>query len=107
MHTRHWWKRPCSRNKVLPETFPPAEWSVVTKDLLVRRRLWSTCSNKEFSEVNDIMASWVWILLVIALVAAVLGFGGVFAAAAGLLKVIFWIAIVLFVIGLLMGRRAV
>ena len=46
-------------------------------------------------------------MLVVAIVAAVLGFGGVFAVAAGMLKVIFWIAIVLFVIGLFMGRRAV
>ena len=52
------------------------------------------------------MASWVWILLVIAIVAAILGFGGIFAVAAGALKVIFWIAIVLFVIGLFVGRRA-
>lgn len=39
------------------------------------------------------MASWVWILLVVAIVAAILGFGGVFAVAAGLLKIIFWVAI--------------
>ena len=52
------------------------------------------------------MASWVWILLVVAIVAAILGFGGVFAVAAGLLKIIFWVAIILFVIGLFVGRRA-
>ena len=52
------------------------------------------------------MASWVWMLLVVAIVAAILGFGGIFAAAAGILKVIFWVAIVLFVIGLITGRRA-
>jgi uncharacterized membrane protein YtjA (UPF0391 family) len=52
------------------------------------------------------MASWVWILLVVAIVAAILGFGGVFAVAAGFLKIIFWVAIILFVIGLFVGRRA-
>jgi uncharacterized membrane protein YtjA (UPF0391 family) len=53
------------------------------------------------------MASWIWALLIIAIVAAVLGFGGIFAAAAGLLKVIFWVALVLFIIGLFMGRRTI
>jgi uncharacterized membrane protein YtjA (UPF0391 family) len=52
------------------------------------------------------MASWVWVVLVIAIVSAILGFGGVFAVAAGIVKVIFWVAIVLFVIGLFVGRRA-
>ena len=50
------------------------------------------------------MASWVWIFLVIAIIAAILGFGGIFAVAAGILKIIFWIAIVVFVIGLIAGR---
>jgi len=44
--------------------------------------------------------------LLIAVVSAILGFGGVFAVAAGILKVIFWVALILFVIGLLVGRRA-
>ena len=53
------------------------------------------------------MAYWVWILLVVAIVAAILGFGGIFVAAAGVLKIIFWIALVLFIIGLSTGRRTV
>ena len=53
------------------------------------------------------MASWVWALLVIAILAAILGFGGVFAVATGFLKIIFWVAIVLFIIGLFAGRRTV
>ena len=53
------------------------------------------------------MASWVWALLVIAIVAAILGFGGVFAVAAGILKIIFWVALVLFLFGLFVGRRAI
>ena len=53
------------------------------------------------------MASWVWIFLIIAIVAAILGFGGVFAVAAGILKIIFWIAVVLFIVGLIVGRRTV
>ena len=53
------------------------------------------------------MATWVWAVLIIAIVAAILGFGGVFAVAAGILKVIFWVALILFVVGLFMGRRTV
>jgi uncharacterized membrane protein YtjA (UPF0391 family) len=53
------------------------------------------------------MLGWIWVLLVVAVIAAILGFGGIFVAAAGILKVIFWIAIALFVIGLIAGRRAV
>ncbi len=53
------------------------------------------------------MASWVWILLAVAVLAAILGFGGIFAAAAGVLKIIFWIALVLFLVGLVTGRRTV
>ena len=53
------------------------------------------------------MAGWVWALLVVAIVAAILGFGGIFVVAAGILKIVFWVAIVLFLIGLFMGRRTV
>jgi len=37
-------------------------------------------------------------LLIIALVAAILGFGGIALAAAGIAKIIFWIALVLLLI---------
>jgi uncharacterized membrane protein YtjA (UPF0391 family) len=53
------------------------------------------------------MAGWVWALLVIAIIAAILGFGGIFTVAAGILKIVFWVAIVLFIIGLFVGRRTV
>lgn len=53
------------------------------------------------------MASWVWAVLVIAILAAILGFGGIFAAAAGILKIIFWVALILFFIGLFTGRRTI
>jgi uncharacterized membrane protein YtjA (UPF0391 family) len=53
------------------------------------------------------VATWVWAVLIIAIVAAILGFGGIFAVAAGVLKVIFWVALILFVVGLFMGRRTV
>ena len=47
---------------------------------------------------------WTLIFLVIALIAAVFGFGGVAAGAATIGKVLFFIFIVLFVVSLIMGR---
>jgi uncharacterized membrane protein YtjA (UPF0391 family) len=52
---------------------------------------------------------YAWIFLILALIAAIFGFGGVAVAAAGIAKVLFFVFIALFIIGLLMGagRRAV
>jgi uncharacterized membrane protein YtjA (UPF0391 family) len=44
--------------------------------------------------------------LVIALIAGVLGFTGIYVAAAGIAKILFFIFLVLFVISLFTGRRA-
>lgn len=49
------------------------------------------------------MLKWAFIFLVIALIAAVFGFGGIASAAAGIAKILFFIAIAIFVIMLLMG----
>ncbi len=49
------------------------------------------------------MLTWAIIFLVVALVAAVFGFGGVSTAAAGIAKVLFFIFVVLFIISLLFG----
>ena len=57
------------------------------------------------------MLNWVVTFLIIALVAAVLGFGGIAGAAVEIAKVIFFIAILLFlisaVVGLVRGRTRV
>jgi len=53
------------------------------------------------------MLSYAWVFLILAIIAAVFGFGGVAVAAAGIAKVLFFIFIALFVVGLLTGRRAV
>ncbi len=49
------------------------------------------------------MLSWVITFLIIALIAAVLGFGGIAGAAVGIAKIIFFIAIILFLISLITG----
>jgi uncharacterized membrane protein YtjA (UPF0391 family) len=54
------------------------------------------------------MLNLVVTLLIIALIAAVLGFGGIAMAAVGLAKVIFFVALLLFLIAILAGSlRAV
>jgi len=49
------------------------------------------------------MLNWVITLLIIALIAAVLGFGGLAGTAIGLAKLIFYIAVILFVVSLVFG----
>ena len=49
------------------------------------------------------MLNWVVTFLIIALVAAVLGFGGIAGAAVEIAKVIFFIAILLFLVAVVVG----
>jgi len=51
------------------------------------------------------MLSWALTFLVIALIAGVLGFGVVAGTAASIAKILFVVFLVLFVVGLIMGRR--
>lgn len=53
------------------------------------------------------MLRWTIVLLVTALIAAVLGFGGIAGAAADLAKILFWVFLTLFAISLILGRRRV
>ena len=57
------------------------------------------------------MLSWVVTFLVVALIAGILGFGGVAGASIEIAKIIFFIAVVLFlvsaVVGLVRGRNQV
>ncbi len=58
--------------------------------------------------MEDLMLSWAIFFLVVALVAAILGFGGIAGTAIGIAKIIFVVAIVLFLISGVMHlmRRA-
>jgi uncharacterized membrane protein YtjA (UPF0391 family) len=51
------------------------------------------------------MLNWALIFLVVALLAAALGFGGIAGAAAGFAKILFFLFLILFLVSLLMGRR--
>lgn len=50
------------------------------------------------------MLGWALTFLVIALIAAVFGFGGVYSAATGIAKILFFVFLVLFVVSLIFGR---
>jgi uncharacterized membrane protein YtjA (UPF0391 family) len=57
------------------------------------------------------MLKWAVIFLIVALVAALLGFGGIAGAAAGFAQILFFVALAVFVImliaGLATGRKVV
>ncbi len=62
-------------------------------------------SNLTFQILEIAMLGWALTFLVIALIAGVLGFGVVAGTAATIAKILFVVFLVLFVIGLIMGRR--
>jgi uncharacterized membrane protein YtjA (UPF0391 family) len=62
----------------------------------------SASSQLTFYERRIAMLGWALTFLVIALIAAALGFGGIAGAAAGLAKIIFFIFLVLLLISLVM-----
>jgi uncharacterized membrane protein YtjA (UPF0391 family) len=50
------------------------------------------------------MLRWTVIFLIIAIIAAIFGFGGIYDAATDIAKILFFIFIVLFLISLIRGR---
>ncbi len=61
--------------------------------------------DKLFSPLEIAMLGWALTFLIIALIAGVLGFGVVAGTAASIAKILFVVFLVLFVIGLVLGRR--
>ncbi|MEF2071308.1 DUF1328 domain-containing protein [Consotaella aegiceratis] len=56
------------------------------------------------------MIGWALTFLIVALIAAALGFGGIAGTAVGIAKIIFFVAIILFVLSLIFGgfrRRSI
>jgi uncharacterized membrane protein YtjA (UPF0391 family) len=51
------------------------------------------------------MLHWAAVFFVIAIVAAVFGFGGIAASATGIAKVLFFAFVIMAVVSLLLGRR--
>jgi len=53
------------------------------------------------------MLHWSLVFLVFALIAAILGFGGLDGAAVGIAKILFFVFLVIWLVAFLLGRRAV
>jgi uncharacterized membrane protein YtjA (UPF0391 family) len=53
------------------------------------------------------MLHWSLIFLVLAIIAAIFGFGGIAGTAIGIAKILFFVFLVLWIVGLIFGRRAV
>ena len=53
------------------------------------------------------MFSWVIALVVIAIIAAIFGFGGIAASAAGIAQILFWVALILAIVGFIVSRNRV
>ncbi|HTJ78914.1 MAG TPA: DUF1328 domain-containing protein [Rariglobus sp.] len=51
------------------------------------------------------MLSWSITFLIIALIAAALGFGGIAGTAVGIAKILFFVFLVLFILSVIFGRR--
>ncbi|MFT3729021.1 MAG: DUF1328 domain-containing protein [Terricaulis sp.] len=49
------------------------------------------------------MLSWALIFFVVAIIAAIFGFGGIATASAGIAQILFFLFLVLFVVSLIMG----
>jgi uncharacterized membrane protein YtjA (UPF0391 family) len=53
----------------------------------------------------NIMLSWAIAFFIIAIIAAVFGFGGIAAGAAGIAKVLFFLFLIAFLVSLVLGMR--
>jgi uncharacterized membrane protein YtjA (UPF0391 family) len=85
--------------------------SISPLDYFPRSRVWRQPDANETKAEKLIMLSWVVTFLVVALIAGILGFGGIAGASIEIAKAIFFIAVILFivsaVVGLARGRTRV
>jgi uncharacterized membrane protein YtjA (UPF0391 family) len=82
----------------------------------VWRQAWKNCNRYNCRRIVQqqyldgtremVMLYYAVVFLVIALIAGALGFFGVAGAAVGIAKILFFVFLVLFVVSLLIGRRA-
>jgi uncharacterized membrane protein YtjA (UPF0391 family) len=77
--------------------------------MLPRPSVWLNGLSRAFSQTEriDEMLWYAWVFLVVALLAAILGFGSIAVAAAGIAKICFVLFLVLFLISAIAGRRTV
>jgi uncharacterized membrane protein YtjA (UPF0391 family) len=71
--------------------------------VLQRSRIRNAGFGLDTQDVEVVMLSWVVTFLIIALVAGLLGFGGIAGASIEIAKIVFFVAIVLFAVSALVG----
>jgi uncharacterized membrane protein YtjA (UPF0391 family) len=54
-----------------------------------------------------VMLRWSVTFFIIAIIAAIFGFGGIAASAAGIAKVLFFVFVVLFLLSIIFGKRSI
>jgi uncharacterized membrane protein YtjA (UPF0391 family) len=64
-------------------------------------RIAPPCIPNQLLELN--MLSWAIGFFIVAIIAAVFGFGGIASSAAGIAKILFFLFLILFVVSLIMG----
>ena len=74
--------------------------------LFVRHALEKKFRSADFYRKEAYMLYWAIVFLVVSIIAAALGFGGIAGAAAGIAKILFGIFLVLFILFLIIGWRA-
>jgi uncharacterized membrane protein YtjA (UPF0391 family) len=85
-----------------------SRWNLSDGLVFSKAKTLQKSGRREQNRRGKVMLNLVVTLLIIALIAAVLGFGGIAMAAVGLAKVIFFLALLLFLIAVLAGSlRAV
>jgi uncharacterized membrane protein YtjA (UPF0391 family) len=99
-----WFRRQCK----IFERMPPGT-IVPVRELFPQSGARSPGSNRKRKPEVHVMLGWVVTFLIVALIAGILGFGGVAGASIEIAKIIFFIAVVLFVVsavvGVARGRR--
>lgn len=70
-----------------------------------RRRTRIRCEGPQAVSEVHLMLSWAVTFLIVALIAAVLGFGVIAGTAATIAKLLFFVFLILFVVSLVSGRR--
>jgi uncharacterized membrane protein YtjA (UPF0391 family) len=82
---------------------PGATLAALPRHGIATRRFAPRCSATTLRGTTA-MLTWTIIFLVVALIAGVLGFGGIASTASGIAKVLFFVFLVLFAISLISGQ---
>ena len=100
------------RGKIFQASEPETAGNIRSRARLIQQPMRGAVSRADVqTEDEGVMLTWVVTFLVIALIAGILGFGGVAGVSIEIAKAIFFIAVVLFlisaVVGLARGRTRV